>query len=215
MIRKEEQNWFKLFVDCLIELQKYKVNINLTKDKFIFLPEENNIHVKGYWNDSNSSQLTFGCAMGKTEPSAWMMTFAHEFCHFIQWREKTQEWINFNELDGNIASKIYTDEKLNQKQIDYYLNTMRDIEIDCEKRTVRLLDQYKIPYNKKEYIRSANVYIHFYNHIKVYRKWYSTKNVPYMMDSLKQVTSTRFYRNYDEIPDMLKKQFHIFFPVNK
>jgi hypothetical protein len=206
-------NWLHFITDCITELCKYDVKIELSNSDNVYIQEEN-IRVNGYWDDSNENHLVFACAIGKPIKK-WGPIFAHEYCHFLQWKDKDQLWYDYQSISVDENYKIYHNLPIEKDRLEFCLNTYRDVELDCEKRTVKLLKKYKVPVDITEYIRGANAYVHFYNYIKRYRKWYPPKKMPYACRALHRLASPTFEENYDEIPKHMVKAYERYYPVKR
>ncbi len=205
--------WYRLISDCIIELCKYDVKIIFSNHNHIITPNEG-ARVNGYWNDADEKHLTLACAIGKPI-EIWGPIFAHEFCHFLQWKDKEKIWHDYASMSEKELFDIFHNKPISKERLEFCLNVSRDIELDCEKRTVKLFKKYKIPVDISDYIKGANVYIHFYNHIKQYRHWYPPKKMPYANQHIKEKASSVFYKDYTVIPPELEKLFNTHYPVKR
>lgn len=204
-MRLKVNRWLQLVGDCLVVLSKNNVRVTFTHHRIKV--KEDNTHCTGYWDDSDPNDLQLKC-MITNDDSEWVSTFAHEYCHFLQWKDKPKIWHDYNsKLNGDDLYKIYNNKPISRHKLETALNIVRELELDCEKRTVWLLQQYKIPIDIRSYIRKANAYILFHNHAKVYRKWYPLENSPYMNSKILQACSSRFYDNYEITPRKLAEAF--------
>lgn len=207
-------NWMILFSDCIQHMSKNDVNIILKNSTSIEVPGENVNTSGGFWDDSNILEPIFGCAIGYPV-ERWLQIFAHEYCHFLQFLDHDQCWLNFRSLRNEDTDKVFNNKPIEEWKLLQIIKFSKNIELDCEKRTVALLKKYKVPIDISTYIQKANVYIHFYNHIKTYRQWPPVDKVPYMIPSIIKTASTTFYKNYDEIPKAMLKEFEKHYPAKK
>ena len=90
----------------------------------------------------------------KRATQSWVETLLHEYCHFLQWKEKSKLWIKYMK---NPSIKNTT-----------------NLEIDCEKRTIKLIKKLKLEayIDVKKYAQGANSYITFYHIYERTGKWY-------------------------------------------
>lgn len=197
--------WLKLLGDCLVKLHKYGVNVILNTD-LPYLKQER-VYSKGYWDDEDPKNPYLVCHI-TDKLEEWVPIFAHEYCHFCQWIEKSDLWYRSQQVTADEMKKILSGKKIAEDRLHFCLNAMRDLELDCEKRTVRLFKRYKVPISTTTYIQQANAYIHFYNHIKEYRQWYPKTQSPYEKEKIIKLCSTKFYKSYDKIPNRLNKVFN-------
>lgn len=213
-IKEPLNNWMLLFSDCIQELSKHNINIVLVNRKSTIIPKENTVVSGGYFDHSNKKKISFVCVIGHPFKQ-WSPIFVHEYCHFLQWLDNDQQWKDYYKLNDKTIDKIFHNKPVTKEALEKNLNICKNLELDCEKRTVALLKKYKIDIDISEYIRNANVYIHFYNYMKQYRQWYTPNNVPYKIPALLNTASPTFYKNYDEIPEKLLKEYEKYFPPKK
>lgn len=211
-MRRKINRWLQLVADCLVDLSRNNVK-TVFSHTMPYLKDEN-IYTRGYWDDTDVKNPTLACIITNNEEE-WVSIFAHEYCHFCQWREEIPIWKESRSIKADTSNKILSNKPISLKELNYTLNVMRDIELDCEKRTVKLFKEYKVPINIKSYIKKANAYILFYNHIKTYRQWYPKNSSPYQTEQLLQLCSSRFYKSYDTIPPKLLNMFESLYPSKK
>lgn len=132
------------------------------------MPDIGNNTVSGYFSYLDN-ELVIHYTKG------WEEVLAHEFNHYLQYIENSKEWsmlsfknsdcltLMWNWMDGEI--------ELTDKELDIVFSRVRNLEHDCEKRTVKMLRLYHLSDNLEKYIKEANLYIMFYNVAKIYRKW--------------------------------------------
>jgi hypothetical protein len=211
-MRRKTNKWLQLVADCLVHLSRNNVKIVFSHD-MVYLPDEN-IYTRGYWDDDDIKNPTLACTITENEQD-WVPIFAHEYCHFCQWIDESDIWVQNKKINVQDINKILNNEPISEKNLNNYLNALRDIELDCEKRTVKLFKEYKIPIDIREYIKRANAYVWFYNHIKTYRRWYPKNDSPYLNKKIIDVCSSRFHKCYDVIPEPLATIFEQAYPSRK
>jgi hypothetical protein len=210
----KDTGWIGLIKDCIIDLGTYKVNIIFSNNESIQCGDHG-YKIGGYWDGSDSDNLTLACAVG-TSIHKWGSVFAHEYCHFVQWKEKSDEWVQYNKyVKGDVYNKIFSNTLVNEQKMIQCLDACKQLELDCEKRTVELFKKHKVPIDLKEYIKGANAYIHFYNHARYYREWYDPFKVPYHLKNLYEHAPSSFRGSYDKIPRRLGYAFKKYYPVKK
>ena len=91
--------------------------------------------------------------------------------------------------------------------IKKHLAVSRDLELDNERRTVKLINKWKLSIDVKDYVKKANSYVHFYNWMYYSRKWSSPGNSPYTNSDIQAVMSTRFNMKYDELTPRVYNAF--------
>lgn len=125
--------------------------------------------VSGYFSDSDNEIVV------NYEPG-WEETLVHEINHYFQFIEKSKYWTNLEYLGSNCISLMWEwingDIELTKSELNIVFSRVRDLEHDCEKRTVRMIKKYKLSIDIEKYICEANIYILFYNLAKSNRKWF-------------------------------------------
>jgi len=161
------KNVERLVSDIVIELIKNKITVILEQTKELHVSD--NITCDGFFNDE-----TFVCAVGKPV-NTWLSTFVHEYCHFLQMKENCKEHVEYsNNKTVALIDDWIEDEtlKISNVRIKRACELIRDLELDCEKRTVEKMKEYGVDFNEKQYIKSASAYIHFYNILPFQRTWF-------------------------------------------
>lgn len=126
------------------------------------------IDVSGFWNDDDRElNVAIYC-------DEWLTVLAHEYGHFCQWKENkfvdkqtSEAYILFDEwIDGR--------KNLSKKKLDSVCELIQKCELDCEKRALKLIKEYKLYKDEKLYIQKANSYVLGYAAAKLTRKWFKT-----------------------------------------
>lgn len=139
---------------------------------------------------------------------SWMGILIHESCHMDQDFDKTisqeikNKWISaaeafFDWLEGK--------KQMNTTQLDNVINTIVELEKDCEIRSVAFIEKWNLPIDIDEYIRSANLYLYMHQIYKEQRKFYSIMNHSDIGKALQLCPST-FQENYLTIPSKLRAE---------
>jgi len=133
--------------------------------------------------------------------SRWLEVLTHEFCHFLQYTSQCKQWITTNELDrcGYTIENIVDQKiKFTKPEINLIVEANRNLELDCEKRTVQLIQEWGLPINVEEYIQDCNVYLFLYTHINKNRKWH--KKYPGDLPEIQEMVPTKFLKSYKKMP---------------
>lgn len=128
------------------------------------------LRVSGYFDGAaDVPLLTVAWGMGDRRIGILL----HEYCHLTQWAEGAPVWRADRGGWGDwLAGKAV-------RNVKALIETARELEADCERRTIRLMRELDAPVDIEEYARGANAYIHFYNVMAVKRKWYRPGRRPY------------------------------------
>lgn len=101
------------------------------------------------------------------EQSDWLGILLHEYSHLTQWAEKCKIYLEHEKTPG-MWDWLDGKPLRNAKKV---VEITRELEADCERRTVRLMHELKAPLDVELYCQQANAYIHFHNVIAKKRKW--------------------------------------------
>jgi len=129
---------------------------------------------------------------------------AHEFGHFTQWRENIDIW------KKSMVSMPLVDEWLGGKEvhnIKKHLGVCRDLELDNEKRAVRIIKKFDLDIDIDRYIKKANAYVFFYNRLLATRKWATPKNSPYNNQRIIEKMPRYFMKDYSVLPKRIETVF--------
>jgi hypothetical protein len=134
-------------------------------------------------------------AIGNKSNERWFGVLIHEYCHFLQWRESSKIWKNFEECNFNIDQIIKNPKKF-KKEILILLR----LEADCERRAVRLIKEYEL-FDETEYVKEANAVLYKYGFLYTDHFW--PKGNPELKDCeyLCPDKIHKSYLKYLDIPD--------------
>ncbi len=191
------------------ECEKHEVKCNLVPTKHIDYSGD----IKcGGWFDGYEKELAVAM---KHKDS--MSLLVHEYSHMTQWIDDIDVWKKcMDEESHDKVDKWISGEYVDN--INYYIDNCRDLELDNEKRAVKLIRKFNLEIDIDIYIKKANAYVQFYNYIKLSRKWSVPKNSPYNNDRIMNNCPNKFTMDYSKISRKLEKIFreeNIGFPKNK
>lgn len=198
-----------MFVDCLVDLHKHNVKVVLVRDT---LTLDGEAACKGYWDDDNWREPELYCLV--LDDENWIQTFVHEYGHFCQFRERIPLWKRHRRYTQEDDDNVFGNIPMHKKRLDTYIRDVRNLELDCERRAVKIFNQYNVPQDEIDlYIKHANIYIHFYTYAKWYREWpKDVKDSPVRQPRCLQVSPCKFQDDYDTIPDELLDVFIDLYP---
>lgn len=88
-----------------------------------------------------------------------------------------------------------------------HIRTLRNLELDNEKRSVELIKRFDLPVDIKTYIKKANGYVYFYTWMMKTRRWSELENSPYSNENIINAMPEEFQEDYENIPDYVVKVF--------
>lgn len=153
----------------------------------------------GYFDD-NVRELA--CAMGRPD---WLSILAHEYSHLTQWRDRCKPWTDA--IDAGSYDAWTRHMKGERVDMDRHFCLMRDLELDNERRTARLIKRLNLPIDLDTYVRKANAYVMLYNWMRETGRWPGPKNSPYNNERIISAMPTRFSLDYSKMPERLAKLY--------
>jgi hypothetical protein len=204
LFESKENQINTLIEDIRIECQKLGVKMILENEEKVDLPGSN-VKSSGYF-DSENQILAVGV---KKKIDDWLIILIHESCHMDQWAENSKIWQDYINCEYDIWGWLEGSTELNQSELKNGINASKNLELDCEKRAVEKIKEYKLDnlINIDEYIKKSNSYVLFYNYMLKYKKWYNKP--PYEIKDIIDIMPNNFNINYDELTEEMEKKFHL------
>jgi len=176
------------------ECKKHGVKFKPYKRSYVKLTDD--IKCGGYFDDgSDSDKPVLAFAQGRED---FIELMVHEYCHMTQWLEGIELWEICSDsmtiIDEWLSGKDHPD-----KLVECAINNSRDLELDNEKRAVKIFKEWNIPVDLELYTKKANAYVNFYNYMKTTRKWSDPGNSPYTNKNILEAMSNKFDMNYQEL----------------
>ena len=138
-------------------------------------------------------------------------TFIHESCHMDQWIEDSQISAEYDSIVTTLLFDVLSGEAQyegNEAAFAEQVRISRDLELDCERRSVAKIKQYNISdIDTSVYTKKANSYIFFYTYLLTTRKWYEIGKEPYSLEEVWRESPDHFDNDYSVIPENLKQAF--------
>ena len=164
-----------------------------------YLVLSGNIRCNGYFCEETMRLVVSG------KNKDWLGVLAHEYAHLTQWQDKkTNIWktgsTGVTQLDDWLGGKKI-------RSIKKAIEWSRDLELDNEKRTVKLIKKWKLPIDLNDYIKKANAYIHFYSYLRYSKKWSAPGKAPYSNKAIWEAMPSNFRMNYKKMSDKYLKLY--------
>lgn len=173
-------------------------NIKLKLRQTGYIVATKSIKCGGYFDEVNGELV-----VAKKSPR-WLEILVHEYGHLTQWKENCQEWKKL----GNSLEKL--DDWLQGKEvrnIKTAIARIRDLELDNEKRAVRIIKEWNLPIDIKEYTQKANAYVAFYTWMYSTRRWCTLKNSPVRNPEIYKKMPKIFRMDYQNLSKKYRKVF--------
>lgn len=116
------------------------------------------------WVDFNSNQ--FICCTARED---FLEIFIHEYCHFLQTKDK-----RFVDICNDNSSAFWawlSGTETNTEELDNAVAKVIELEHDCDSRVLKLIKKHKLSIDPNLYAAKANTYHTSYLLIREIRKW--------------------------------------------
>jgi hypothetical protein len=164
-----------------------------------YLVLSGNIRCSGYFCEETMKLVVAG------KSKDWLGILTHEYAHLTQWQDKST-----NIWKTGSTGVTHLDDWLGGKKIRSIKNAIewsRDLELDNEKRSVKLIKKWKLPIDLNDYIKKANAYIQFYNWMRYSKRWSRPGNAPYSNKAIYEAMPPNFRMNYKKMSDKYLKLY--------
>ena len=178
------------------ECKKHNVKCILKNTKTVQL--DGSSRCSGYFDEES-------LVVAMNRPDA-MQILVHEYCHLTQWVDQCEIWVHSTNYQSH--DKLYrwlAGEDI--KDIEQAIAICRDIELDNEKRSVKMIKKFNLDIDIDLYIKKANAYIQFYNYLLISRRWCKPSNTPYKNNTLVEAMPIKFNMDYKKLSKKLLKIF--------
>lgn len=159
--------------DCSAKGVQFKV----TDGAFLVL---DGLRCNGYFVEEPTPILAV--ATGKSSRK-WFKTLVHEYCHMLQWLEQTRKWKDSAKSDY-MWSWFVGEDRVTRRQAYRSALYALDLELDCERRVLRLIKKLDLPIDPVRYAQEANAYVYFYYAALKHKRWYEVGKEPYSLPRL-------------------------------
>ncbi len=189
------------------EAAKHNVKVRLSPKECVYI---GTLKCGGY-----SSGTEIAVATGKPK-EIWLPILTHEFCHMLQNTEQStvslkadipyhehtcavtlfQNYLTGTDYPKAVLQKAYT--------------RSRNLELDCEKRVVKMVRELDLPIDLDTHIRQSNAYVFFYEVARRHRVWmkpgqlYAT-NTDLMDAAPNTFLPTSHYSRVEDYPELYRQ----------
>lgn len=178
------------------ECKKHNIKCVLKNTKTVKL--DGSSRCSGYFDEES-------LVVAMKRPDA-IQILVHEYGHLTQWVDQCKIWVrSTNQQSHDKLYRWLAGENI--KDIKEAVEICRDLELDNEKRSVKIIQRFNLNIDTDLYIKKANAYIQFYNYLLISRRWCNPSNTPYKNNNLVEVMSDRFDMNYKKLSKKLLKIF--------
>jgi hypothetical protein len=150
-------------------LAEHGMKLVIGKGKFV---NSGNSRCEGYFNESEGVIKVAG------GNQYFLQTLVHEYAHFLQYLNKVCVYTK-SEKASLIVEDWFNGKNFNPKTLKQAFLRVRAMERDCEKRALKLIDDFNLNIDKKMYAKRANCYIYTHFLMEKTRKYSTYKKSPY------------------------------------
>lgn len=173
-----------------------------------------------YVNDgTGESNGWFDAAMPKLAYAkghdAWFPVALHEYNHMCQWQEKDPIFFSDDLLaaDDYLWEWLLREVELSPEDARKYAMVYLQLELNCERRSLKMITDLGLPLDTERYAQKANAYILFYHLVLKHRKWYKIEEEPYHIEEIVSAMPKDLHTlNYEEISDEMVTLFETHIP---
>jgi hypothetical protein len=108
----------------------------------------------------------------------FLQTLVHEYAHFLQYINQVQVYTKSDKA-GLIVENWFKGREYDKKTLKRAFLLVRAMERDCEKRALKLIDEFNLKIDKKLYAKRANCYIYTHFLMEKTRKYGTYRKSPY------------------------------------
>ena len=178
------------------ECKKYAIEFRLRRVKYVKVSDKTKCG--GYFDPDERILAVAG------RSNDWREILVHEYAHLTQWVDDCEEWRRCDEHDSLRKMSAWLEGE-EVKDIDLHIDLVKYLELDNEKRAVKLIKKWGIETDIKDYVRKANAYVIWHNYLKLSRKWPQPGNGPYSNRKLIDAMSSKFNMNYDKLSPKIRR----------
>lgn len=182
------------------ECKKHGVRFFLSKKPYVFYDGN---RCNGYFYDLPRPVLAVAAGQSRKK---WFKVLVHEYCHMLQWLDDAQVWHNSIKADP-FWQWFLGKKKLSSRQAYKYAMYLVDVELDCERRVLKMIKKFDLPIDAVQYAQNGNAYVYFYHLALKHRRWYDIGKEPYNSPKLVAQMPKHLKGNHHKISKKLEKAF--------
>ncbi len=157
-------------------------------------------YCSGYFADEHSGGPKLAYATGKPSKD-WFIILVHEYNHMLQWSQKDPLWKLVQESDKYLWRWIGGEIELEHERAKKYVMANLRVELDCERRTLKMCGMLDLPIDPEWYVKKANSYVYFYHMVLKHRKWYEVGREPYSVPEIVSAMPDTLDGDYETISE--------------
>jgi hypothetical protein len=174
------------------QCKKYGIELILSPSRRVVLTDDYLQECSGYFCDTDKA-LVVACGKPFEE---WVEILIHEFSHMEQWKSD-ERWNDWNDNTGKTWDWLAGNIMLNKTQVLNMLDSMVELEKDCEIRAIEKIKKWNLPVNLTRYVKKANVYLYSYHMMPILKRF---PTGIYTDKTLIEMAPKGFKKTYRNVP---------------
>ena len=150
-------------------LAEYGMQLIIGRGKFV---NSGNSRCEGYFHEGEKVIRIAGANQ------YFLQTLVHEYGHFLQYINQVEVYKKSDKA-GVIIENWFNGKDYDKKTLKRAFLLVRAMERDCEKRALKIIDEFDLKIDKKLYAKRANCYIYTHFLMEKTRKYGTYKKSPY------------------------------------
>jgi hypothetical protein len=150
-------------------LAQYGMKLIIGRGKFV---NSGNSRCEGYFHEGEKVIRIAGANQ------YFLQTLVHEYGHFLQYINQVEVYKKSDKA-GVIVENWFNGKDYDKKILKRAFLLVRAMERDCEKRALKIIDEFNLKIDKKLYAKRANCYIYTHFLMEKTRKYGTYKKSPY------------------------------------
>ena len=150
-------------------LAQYGMKLIIGRGKFV---NSGNSRCEGYFHECEKVIRIAGTNQ------YFLQTLVHEYGHFLQYINQVEVYKKSDKA-GIIVENWFNGKDYDKKTLKRAFLLVRAMERDCEKRALKIIDEFNLKIDKKLYAKRANCYIYTHFLMEKTRKYGTYKKSPY------------------------------------
>jgi hypothetical protein len=174
------------------QCKKYGIELILSPSRRVVLTDDYLQECSGYFCDTDKA-IVVACGKPFEE---WVEILIHEFSHMEQWKSD-ERWNDWNDNTGKTWDWLAGNIMLNKTQVLNMLDSMVELEKDCEIRAIEKIKKWNLPVNLTRYVKKANVYLYSYHMMPILKRF---PTGIYTDKTLIEMAPKGFKKTYRNVP---------------
>lgn len=179
------------------QCKTYGIELVLSPSRNVVLTDDFTQDCSGYFCDRDKA-LVVACGRPFEE---WFEILVHEFCHMEQWKNDSR-WVEWTDACAKTWEWLAGNTMMNNTQLRNVLDTMVELEKDCEIRAVEKIKKWELPISVQKYVQKANVYLYSYHVLPDIKKFPTAVHSDM---ELVKMAPVKFKKSYRKVPPNMKE----------